>query len=293
MSDVTSISIARLKKFGIEYAPLKKASNQSLYTNVDIKEKFPFEWYLYMEQCELRVGSSWRPEYIYNIKRNNPLFHAQEETRYTEWLEIHRYVLQALEEHIQDTLGIKSFDVVAILTSLWPFLPWEPSESGVPGDLQCVQVRRMLGKTKVDDRKKIDVFLNHVVEACISRSGDLPRRLRLHSFDVPYQYRSSFQLRLLKRILLQTPLMFWPMILARDKLSTQNDYGKGFEVHMTEDQTDVRVLFRNMHLDRGHEVLYLWKKLRLSQAPISFREYKNLELDLGKAFAPAKKNANS
>jgi hypothetical protein len=136
MSDITSKSIATLKSFGIVYAPLKKASNHMQYENAEMEKIFPFDWYSSMEQCELRVGSTWRREYIYNGRRSDRLFYRKEQTRYKEWLDIHKHIFQVLEEHIRDTLEVKSFDVVAILASLWPFLPWEPSEDGVSGDRQ-------------------------------------------------------------------------------------------------------------------------------------------------------------
>lgn len=266
------MSIASLKKYGIEYAPPKRTSHM-LYQTADIARAFPFDWYCYMEQCELRASNSWRHDFLYKHRRTNSLFDSQKRKRYEEWLDMHKSIFQVLEEHIREKLRVKSFDVVAMLMSLWPFLPWDPSKAGVSGDLQFIQVKRLLKKTTIDDRKKIDVFLDHVGEACITKRKELLRVPRPHLFDIPYQQRKKFKIALLKRILLETPFMFWPMILARDKSSDLVEDGGRFEVIDSKHQMDVKISCWNNHLDGGHEVLHLWETLKSSQSPIPWQQY--------------------
>lgn len=267
--------IASLAQHGINYAPPQKKSRR-IYETDAIKKAFPIEWYRDMEKCELRVGSSWRGNYIYHQERNNPSFGGGEQKRYDEWIDIHKFIFQVLEEYIQGTLEIQDPDVMEAFLKLWPFLPWEPSRGGVSGDRQSLQIKRLLQRTKVHDRKYIDTVLDRLVEACITKKpAGLPW---LNLYGIPKQHRHGFEKMLRKRMILETPPMFWPLILGRDRLFGWDVNEDRFEVR----REDVEVFCWNNHPDGGLEVLYLWNKLKVSQISISCRgkEGRNLTITI-------------
>jgi hypothetical protein len=164
MSTFIQKTSASFEKYGIQCAPPRNISHM-LPKTAKIKEAFPLDWYLDIEKRELLFGNSWRGHYLSRLDDKLSRSASQQKKRYQEWIDMHTFILQALKEYIEDTLGVHNFETEDILMDLWSFLPEDLFEGGVSGDLQYIASKRLLQKTDVSSRVRIDRFLEDVIKA--------------------------------------------------------------------------------------------------------------------------------
>jgi hypothetical protein len=240
----------------------------------DTYRKFRLEYprKLYEDWGERKFddGSGWRKEYVSYVKAS-PIFHDDITERYNEWVHMHEHALYTLESIFRRKLGYsEEIDVCVVFIRLWPFLPSGLSRQGMSLEEQKYLVDRM-NKSSNTNKEQFILMNNALDELCSRVDPDtLQMRTNLENFPalVTRQQYQGLQVILFKRLLLQTPLIFWPAIfepgisqLVDEPPSTARILGS---------QNDPYVACVNTHNDRGYETLFLWEQIVHSRR-ISFQ----------------------
>jgi hypothetical protein len=244
------------------------------YQKVISRACIPLEKYKTCEEYELKFSSKWRGEYLQQLKEEQPLsFPKKILKRYAVWHSIHDGAINALESHF----SVKGFStsedhVRDILLRLWAFLPQEFSKNGTDIALQRRHVKWMTQSTDVSMRLKIDNFLNRLVaKFCDDDKGALTYRIQLWEEDPDGDLKDFELLKadilqsgayrlLVKRLLLQTPLLFWPAVFKSGISRYFEDEVKPSEVYYSSDG-DLVVQCGNTRYAGGYEVTMLWSNL--------------------------------
>jgi hypothetical protein len=249
----------------VTYSAFKHYFSTAPKRNVldDLKRVFSLEEYRAQEQVEMRCGSEWRGNYIYNVR--NSAFSGLK-ARYTCWLEIHNRALSALEGYMIRK-KVVSDSVRQDLLDLWAILPLDLFPSGVPKHGQERMIR-WLTNAEHDKKQATDRFLDRLVGIICSNDGASKERMQF--CKKPKVPKPLFRLMVLKvypllvkRLLLQTPLLFWPAILKSgvsycDIMLANSLPDVCCHSHK---QEIVVVTCKNQHIDRdGFETICLWKK---------------------------------
>jgi hypothetical protein len=194
------------------------------------------------------------------------------EMRYKVWLNIHKRAIYALEGHFRQNSFSNNIDIRGMLRDLWCFLPQEFSRCGTDFELQKRHVQWITGRTDVSRRNEINEFLNDlVVNFCKQDQGALATRIGLFEGDsdsTPKQYdllrkdmlASGAYAFLVKRLLLQTPLLFWPAVFKPGVSRYFEENTKPSEVYYSFDG-ELVVHCSNTRWDSGYEVSILWARL--------------------------------
>ncbi|KAF2022460.1 hypothetical protein EK21DRAFT_95694 [Setomelanomma holmii] len=184
------------------------------------------EKYRTCEEYELKFLSKWRGDHLYQLNKEQPLsFKEDIDKRYAVWHSIYDGAIDALESHFSvNGFSTDEDDIRLILLCLWAFLPQEFSRYGTHIDLQKRHVAWMTQRTNIQMRLKIDNFLTRLVARfCDHDKGALADRIQLYEKDSECDPKESETLKtdilesgayrlLVKRLLLQTPLLFWPAV---------------------------------------------------------------------------------
>ncbi|KAF2022846.1 hypothetical protein EK21DRAFT_95393 [Setomelanomma holmii] len=275
--DVTArcIAIATMGSFGLDHTPLKELLGQATYEGPNLEKWFPLDHYEHVEGYAIRTSSAWERAYLSEKDWHwSPKYRDEERLRYNEWLNVHKHTLSALQRYLQSKLDFNEVDqVYGSLVRLWLFLPMHLSESAVCAEQQKHHVKCMTDHTTIEERRAIDNFLSLLCTRVPQQT--LRRHINLTWGDIPVSSRSTlgreFRVVLFKRLLLQTPLMFWPAILVpsmssdvnnRDMLTSSAEIARA-----DEDPPELYIECKNMN--GGYEVLNLWEKL-LQTPQISF-----------------------
>jgi hypothetical protein len=230
------------------------------------------------EEYEIENGSSWRGNYLQEISRNRTESPSKEE-RYGVWTRMHHDAIDALEGHfLRNNYASEMDSIRNKLLHLWNFLPQEFYKYGTGAKLQKRQVRWLTKKTDLTERHQIDKFLENLVSNFCSRDkGELINRLRVfdggfedHPESVSIEgdrdklmtdmLESGAYKTTVKRLLLQTPLLFWPAVFKPGVSRFLEERVKPCEV-LYSTYGDLVVLCSNMQLRGGSEVLALWENL--------------------------------
>jgi hypothetical protein len=232
------------------------------------------------EEFELQFESSWRGDFLKDSKKAAPTkFEEEREERYTRWVEIHSRAIYALEGHlVRNNFSDDVRKVRKMLLRLWLFLPQEFSRCGTHIDLQKRHVKWITQQTTVSGRLKINDFLDRlVINFCNQDKGALAKRINLFQGDSeihPTQYRilirdmlgSGAYAILVKRLLLQTPLLFWPAVFKRGVSSYFEENTKPPDVYYSS-IGDLVVQCGNTRWGGGYEVSILWANLLQYENP--------------------------
>ncbi|KAF2023579.1 hypothetical protein EK21DRAFT_94791 [Setomelanomma holmii] len=228
------MAIATLKYLGIDHTPLGDGSRKASYDGPELEGRFPLRRYEYLESSAVDSSEIYD---IYEKGTEWSMRYPDEGlVRYYEWGMVHKHTFYALEEYLKNELGMGN--VHDHLIRLWLFLPMHLSGRGLSKKCQRKQVACMLQYTTIEERKATDKFLLELCVKAIQHAhtifedrkavydfpSDLcegvPRHMRQTRTTLEYpagfsktQYLFQFATRLLSRLLLQTPLMFWPAVL--------------------------------------------------------------------------------
>ncbi|KAF2023226.1 hypothetical protein EK21DRAFT_95087 [Setomelanomma holmii] len=273
------IAIATLEYFGLDYTLLEEISGQATYEGPDLEECFPLDHYEYVEGYAIRRSSAWQRACLggkdrgFSTKCRDEIKYPDEERlRYNEWLNVHKHTLSALQRYLQSELGFKEVDqVYGSLVRLWLFLPMHLSDSAVPEEQQRHHVKYMTNYTTIEERRAIDNFLSLLCTRIHPRTLQRHINVTSEEFHITLRLKREFSVVLFKRLLLQTPLMFWPAILVPRMSSDVNSLGMlklSVDIAGTdEDPPKLYIECKNKNF--GYEVLGLWEKLLQTQQ-ISF-----------------------
>lgn len=242
----------------------------------------PLKRYEYLEQIEMRCSSKWRGDYLYQWKLCDEVDFAENlASRYRSWLRIHWRAIKVLQKYFKTELEHNEEDVLNVLLSLLPYLPWDVNSTGMPPDHQKYHFQWMCEVTSPEQRLLIDRFLNDFAKASCSTAKTMPVRFASSSVENTGLYEknvaiclkisraanSSQTIRFLfKRLLLQTPLIFWPAILYQGVSELFDDpiLVDWFKATATVScATDGIILeCESYHIDGGYECMNLWKTLQ-------------------------------
>jgi hypothetical protein len=254
-----------LRYFDIDYLPSEHARYKATHASPNLEKYFLFSWYGDLENFEM-TNRCWRTDYRLQV-RGSPLFGMfgnNIDLSYPEWLSIHEHALHAIKSVFQSKGWFsEELDVGVALARLWPFLPSGLSRNGVSWEEQKYLVSRVTESSTEETRKVINDFLD---ELC--RNVDLDTLQRQTSLDsgsttVTPQHCLVFQRILFKRLLLQTPLVFWPAIFVRGISRLVDEPQDAIKIQ--KDGSDIYVECANMHAGSGYEVLSLWSQLMETQ----------------------------
>jgi hypothetical protein len=186
------------------------------------------------EDYELKHKSKWRGNFLQEEKmkkdrkkhseESETLWEKDRKERYKVWLNEHKRAIYALEGHFRRNLFSDSKDIRGMLRDLWCFLPQEFSPCGTDIKLQIRHVQWITRQTTILRRVKINKFLHSVVKNfCTQDKGALASRIGLFIGDSESNRYENNLLKedmlasgayafLVERLLLQTPLLFWPAV---------------------------------------------------------------------------------
>jgi hypothetical protein len=251
-----------------------------------LKEYYPEERYKNVETIELRCGSQWRRDQLWNLKNGNEsLFIKEFPNRYNHWLKVHWDAITCLQAYFTKSGLVKDEDIPKLLLQLWAFLPTDWSADGMSYDCQIPNTIWFTKKTPLKECDAIDFMLDSLLENLLQENENVEakkfqKRLNLFkTFSNDSRYDSEEDGRslqkieisdtvetgalrmLLKRLLLQTPLLFWPGIFFPDIINKgliDQLQGKPWLSTVENGRRIIRVECKNTHSDHGAEVLGLW-----------------------------------
>jgi hypothetical protein len=193
--------------------------------------------------------------------------------RYKVWLHIHERAIYALEGHFRRNSFSNNIDIRGMLRDLWCFLPQEFFRCGTDIELQKRHVKWITSRTTVLRRVEINEFLQGLVKNfCKRDNGALADRISLFECDsdIKSDEYDSFKKDMLasgayaflvERLLLQTPLLFWPAVFKPGVSKYFEENTKSAEVYYSP-IGELVVQCGNTRWGGGYEVSVLWARLR-------------------------------
>jgi hypothetical protein len=193
------------------------------------------------------------------------------EKRYKMWLNDHRRAIYALEGYIRRNSFSDDKDVCGLLRDLWCFLPQEFSPCGTDIKLQRRHILWITRQTTILRRVEINKFLHSLVENfCKQDKGALASRIGLYKGDSESNRYENNLLKedmlasgayafLVERLLLQTPLLFWPAVFKPGVSRYFEENTKPSEVFYPSIH-ELAVQCSNTRWSGGYEVSILWAR---------------------------------
>jgi hypothetical protein len=147
--------------------------------------------------------------------------HANLKSRYNSWLDFNGRALDALLRRFFEAKLVDDIQKARHhLLRLWVFLPLDLSRTTC--ELQSYHIDWMIQTTKIEERRGINEFLDALTtnfcqsdECYFERRRELFRISGLEHISQTTMIQIGAYPILVKRLLLQTPLMFWPAIFKR------------------------------------------------------------------------------
>jgi hypothetical protein len=265
-------------RLDVEYSAFKDCSSTTPRGNIleDMKFVFSLKDYEDQEQVEIRCGSVWRGSYLSNVQ--NSAFSSLK-ARYTRWLEIHKRALIALEDYFISKHFVPD-GMQQHLLDLWAILPLDLFPSGVPKHGQERMVE-WLNNAEHDAKQAIDLFLDELAEFCF-KDGVSKKRIKFcKTHDAPKPlFRSTVHRLLFKRLLLQTPILFWPAIF-KSSVSYCDIMSASTLPDVCYLSDKVVVTCQNRHIDRdGFETISLWQRGLEGDVLDTKRPIKTIKLEI-------------
>ena len=244
-----------------------------------LEKRFTPEMYELIEEREEEHRSKWRGDHISTIS-HDPSFYKHLRSRYKHWLGLSSTALSVFEACLAET-DFDTGDMIELRSSLlqlWAFLPTDLHPAGVPDELQWKQIERFRKlHPKVDTFERIDRCLEHMLDH-LHKQPNVGEHLKLfkETGDLKKDdlVKSGAYKILLKRFLLQTPLLFWPSIFIPNAMKSEHlellhRYPNEVMIVDNPFYIDVFCQNHNMWDGDGTEVLSVWNRDMLQHKRIS------------------------